>query len=224
MHRARSIEQQNLYRAKAVGIDSRCQYRRRGPQPQRAPFRERSTPQAGHQCLGAIRRQHHPAQEEAAVAIGPNQEQRWKQPQPPARFQNHNGQREEQISEELRPVEREWNRDGSRGEAGHRRAVQHARTPPRHQAGETAERCQQQRAQPHHTGKTGGAISGVEERLCQPLVSQVEVPHRTFARIRQRRRGGGIGERIGYRQRARLHDVLAGTQMPPEIGIANLRR
>jgi len=86
--------------------------------------------------------QHNPAQQEAAVAIRPDQKQKRQQPQPPAQFQNHHRQREEHIREKLRPVKREWNRHGSGNETGQPGAIQHTRAPPRHQSGQPAERRQ----------------------------------------------------------------------------------
>ena len=53
---------------------------------------------------------------------------------------------------------------------------------------------------------------------------QVEAARAGFARIGVARTGGGPGERVGVGKRVLFHDVLAGAQMPPEIGIVDLAR
>jgi hypothetical protein len=53
-------------------------------------------------------------------------------------------------------------------------------------------------------------------------VGQIEMPRDGFAGVGFARARSGKREGIGHGQRAILHDILAGLEVPPEIGIVNL--
>jgi len=180
--------------------------------------------QPGEQGFGTIRRQYDPAEEEAAVAVPPDQEQWREQPQAAARFHDRDGEREEEIGEELRPIEREGHRDGGSGETGDPCAMKAAGATPGPAGGQSAERGQQQGAQQHDRGKPAQPVRAVEKQLRQPLVGKVEMPHDVFAGVSEGSGGGGVSKWIGNGQRVRAGDVLAGFEVPPEIGIANFGR
>jgi hypothetical protein len=158
------------------------------------------------------------------VAVGPDEKQRRQKPEPAAILEDRDGGGQQQKGDEVRTVEGE--RDGHAGRrAGRRqRAVKTAAAPPRHQAGEGAESRQQEGAQQHHAGKPGGAPDQIEQHLGQPFVGQVEMPRDGLAGIGLAGAGGGEGEGIGRWEPVILYDVLAGPEVPPEIGVVNLGR
>ena len=83
---------------------------------------------------------------------------------------------------------------------------------------------QQQGAQKHQPREPGGRVDDVHEDLRQPLVGQVEIAGFGFAWVGGAVQVAGVGERIGYGERAGFEGVAARHQVKPDIGIADFAR
>ena len=92
-------------------------------------------------------------------------------------------------------------------------------TAPGHPAGARAQNREQQRLPQDHRAEAAGAVDQVPDRLRQPFVSEVEAAGGGLIGGDRRGGGRGVGERIGRGQAMLGNDVLAGLQVPPEIGV-----
>ena len=158
------------------------------------------------------------------MAVGPNDEQRRQQPQRAAEFEDGHGRGEQQPGEKIGTVEGEGLRHGGGRECGGERSIEAGAPAPRKQSDQPAERGQRDGSRRHDGRDAAGAPHGVEDDLRQPFVGQVELARAGFAGIGVARAGGGPGKRVGDGKRMLLHDVLAGEEVPPEIGIVDFPR
>ena len=158
------------------------------------------------------------------MTVCPYGKQGRQQPQTAAEFENGHRHREQQPGEKIRTVQREPLRHAGGRQCGGDRSVNAAAPAERNQPGECAKRGQRDRPGRHDRRASAHLPDGVEDHLRQPLVRQVEPARPRFSRINVMRRGGGPRKRVGEGKCVLLHDVLAGAQVPPEIGIVHFSR
>ncbi len=142
-------------------------------------------------------------------------------PQPPAVFQGGHHQRQQQETDQERPVRAELIGDAGGQERRTQRAIEALRPVKRHQPDDSAETGEQRRAEQHQPGEPPAGVDQVEDHFRQPLVGQVEIAHVLFARKSRLAHVSRIGERIGNRQLMVLPDVLAALEKPPGIRIGD---
>ena len=104
-------------------------------------------------------------------------------------------------------------------------ATPHSQEPVRRQATQPvtgAQHRQQERLPQHHRAEAAGAVYQVPDGLRQPFMGEVESARGGLIGGYGRGRSGGIGKRIGRGQTVVGNDVLAGFEVPPEIGVGDL--
>ena len=157
------------------------------------------------------------------MTVGPDEEQRGKQPQPPSRFQHRHGRREPNERHQKRPALLKMERHTRRGERGRKTEDEVRGSVKDHPADQRAKADEQHRTRENEPGKPGSGVDQVHSTLRQPLVREIEVSGDLLAGAGSAH-PAGVGERIGNGQRASLESVLPGLEMQPDVGIANFAR
>ena len=134
-----AVEQHDLNDAEPVGIDRGGQEAGDGHEPQLALAFHRPFAQSLDQGFAAISAEHDPAHEVAAVAIGPEDEDRDQRPHPAAAFQNRHGDGEQYEGDEEGPALLEVDGHRAGGDRAREAAIEAGGAPPHHQSHQPAE-------------------------------------------------------------------------------------
>ena len=113
-------------------------------------------------------------------------------------------------------VSREFDCNRCGREGSHNPRMETFREPRREQSGQRTNNRQNQRSHEDDRRETRETVSHKEKRLRQPFVRQIEMLHLIFAVERSR-----VGKGVWNGQRTMLDNVLAGFEMPPEVGVRN---
>ncbi len=165
--------------------------------------------------------EHDPAHEVAAVAIGPEDEDRDERPHPAAAFQNRHGDGQQNKGDEEGPALLEVDGHRAGGQRAGEAAIEAGGAPPHHQPHERAEGEEEEGPQEDQSGEAGGRVDDVHEDLRQPLMRQVEVACLGFVRVGGAVQIAGVGEGVGHGERAGFESVAARHQVKPDIGVAH---
>ena len=155
------------------------------------------------------------------MTVGPHHREQRQQPQFPAGFQNGDEEPGHEERDQRRPVHAELGGDGGGSQRGHQAIIEISRAARGYQSSEAAKTGQQQSLEKHDSREAGRAVDRIHNHLRQPFVREVEVAYLLLARVHRLTQIGGERERIGDGQGTVLNDVLAGFEMPPEIGIGD---
>ena len=154
------------------------------------------------------------------MTIGPQQFERRKGPQESIGIEDADEQSRHEEGKQSRAIGREIDSERSSGESGTDAEVEVGAARGQ-EPGQSTEGGQQRRADQDDPRETSRPIDAIKERLRQPLVREIEMADAGLARIGGRIQGGAEGEWIGNWKGVALNDILAGLQMPPEIGVGD---
>ena len=217
-----AIAQHDLDDAEPVGVERRGEEGGDGDEPELALALHRTAAQALDEGFAAIGAEHHPTEEVAAMAIGPEDEHCDERPHPAAAFQNRHGESQQDECDEEGTALLEVDGHGAGGNGCHEAAVEPAGAPPDHESHQPAEGDEERGAHQHQAGKSTGTVDEVHEDLGQPLVGEVEVACCGLSGVGGAREAAGVAERVRDGKGAGFESVASGHQVEPDIGVGHL--
>jgi len=175
-HGAAAVGEDRGHHAETVRVEAGDGNRQRRDQPEAAAI-GRGGSAARQNGFHAVGQQHQPAQQEAAVAIGPEERQRRQRPPSAAQLQQADEDRYAQEADHSGTIGREGRHHRCRGTRGGDSGIDAPRQARGEETGEGAEQREQDGSREDDAGEAGHRVHRVHQKLAQPLVGQVEVAH-----------------------------------------------